>query len=94
MTVNDGKTDETELKQIQQHREGIVYANRKRNLEWRRHWFYQIRPEDDQELLEVWLRGLRLKQQLIKSSAEPRITWPHTRPPGWGRLGSPQVPAT
>ena len=56
----------TEIGEIQSRREETDYANRKRNLEWRQRWFYQIRSKDDKELLEVWQRGLRHKRQMIE----------------------------
>jgi photosystem II stability/assembly factor-like uncharacterized protein len=66
MTITDSQSAQTELERFRQPREEIDYANRKRNLEWRQRWFYLIRPEGDQELLEVWRRGLLLKRRMIE----------------------------
>jgi photosystem II stability/assembly factor-like uncharacterized protein len=53
------------MSDAEQRRDGIDYANRKRNLEWRGHWFHHIRSRDDRELLDVWQRGRHLKRQMI-----------------------------
>ena len=77
----------TEIGDIQSRREETDYANRKRNLEWRQDWFYQIRPQGDKELLEVWQRGLRLKRQMIEK--QRGIDGPHGRICAGRASGSP-----
>jgi photosystem II stability/assembly factor-like uncharacterized protein len=64
MQMKTKKTSDTG--DIQPRLEETDYANRKRNQEWRQRWFYQIRPKNDKELLEVWQFGLRHKRQMIE----------------------------
>ena len=59
-----------EIGDSQPRHQEIDYANRKRNLEWRQRWFYQIRSRDDKKLLDVWQRGLRHKMRMIEAQRE------------------------
>lgn len=66
MSTTAKKSTQIELERIQQRREGIDYANRKRNLEWRRDWFYLDRSENDDELLGVLSAGLETKRRKVE----------------------------
>jgi len=66
MNITDDTTALRKTEHVQTQRDRVDYADRKRNLEWRQNWFYQIRSRDDKELLDAWSRGLRVKRQMIE----------------------------
>lgn len=45
---------------------GLDYADRKRNFEWRRDWFYSHRPDNDREFLATLVNGIKKKREMIK----------------------------
>jgi photosystem II stability/assembly factor-like uncharacterized protein len=61
----DGTIDDY-MRFAQARGEGVDYASRKRNLEWRRNWFYLNRSEDDDTFADILRRGLDHKRKIIE----------------------------
>jgi hypothetical protein len=78
---------QTPFEQGEEKRERVDYANRKRNLEWRRRWFYLDRSENDKEFLATTLDGLRIKRGKIRKQLQ-EVRSDHSHLAGYAPAGA------